>query len=154
MYFLSNINCIIFVYYILLKLFEYQKIIFLLRKRLKALKVDLICTFGIQNTFLTYVAGLGLKSKLVASERRSPHNLSAFWRIMSRYIYRRCDGVVFQLDKVQQYYYNILKKKSIVIPNPVFMNSVNNIHNVEFRIKTISAAAARLEFRSESVPVS
>lgn len=57
----------------------------------------------------------------IMSERCDPIYVPDIWyhRIFRNIVYRYCDGLVFQTEKVKDYFSTKIQKHSIVIPNPL-----------------------------------
>lgn len=117
-----------------------------LRKILLKINPDLICSFGINNILLSFLASLALDIKIVGSERRSPENLTFLWRQISKFVYQYCDGLVFQLEEAKNFYGHKVQEGSIVIPNPYLGYRDYIPCPANLRQKTITAAAARFEY--------
>lgn len=127
------------------KVVEKIKIVQMLRKSLKEINPNLLVAFGVNYIFISFLASIGLNIKIIGSERRSPQHLSFIWKSISRLIYPRCDGIVFQLEEAKSFYNTKTNYKSIVIPNP-YLSPKNYVpYDTDKRHKTITAAAARLE---------
>ena len=63
-------------------------------------------------------------NKLIISERGNPekHNSSPITLAFIRCLYPKADYMVFQTSSASDYYSDIIKKKSEIIPNPLFEN--------------------------------
>lgn len=89
-----------------------------LRKHLKEVDADIAISFLLDANVYNIFACLGIKTKSVVCERNDPfkphYYKLKFWKPW----FRLTDGAVFQLPKVAEYYNNI-KGKTAVIPNPV-----------------------------------
>lgn len=122
-----------------------------IRKVLKRIKPQIVCIFSIQFAFLAYLAKKCLNIKIVVSERRSPNDLPLIWKLTAKYLYPRCNGVVFQLDSVRDMFKSSISGFYDVIPNPIIKTKDDD--NVEIkRIKAknrercIVSGAARFEY--------
>ncbi len=92
-----------------------------LRTICKEEQLDVLIAFLGGAVNYSVLAGLGLRTKIVVSERNSPtftyqSRLSQFW---AKIIFSLSDGVVFQTGDAQMWFPKIVQRKSIVIPNPV-----------------------------------
>lgn len=118
-------------------------------KKVKAIlidnEIDVVCAFGVYYSLMAVVAAKKTKTKTLVSERRSPENLSRIWRILSSYIYPRCDRVVFQLEGACSFYKKINHNKTAIIPNPYFNCTNEVLRQSDHKKKEIVMAAARLE---------
>lgn len=122
-----------------------------LSKRIRSYTIsnhfEALVTFGVAYSLIIKVACIGLPIKLIVSERRSPMNLSFLWKNISKLIYKNCDGVIYQLKEVEEFY-NFKNTNTIVIHNPYMLN---NFENKEKKICKKSekiillSAAARLD---------
>ena len=106
--------------------------------------IDILCAFGYYFTTVAVKAVKSTKCKVIGSERRAPQMISAFNQLMSKYAYKKCDKVVFQLQGARDFYPNIPDNKTAVIPNP-FLPSESSFDRNPERKKIIAMAAARLE---------
>ncbi len=113
-------------------------------KRLRALfwqsRDAVIISFGLGSNFYTVAAHLGLKNRLVISERNDPAACPhPHFRNM---IFKCADKIVFQTQDALQCFPDIIQKKGVVIPNPV--SEMIALPYDGIRKKTI-AAVGRLE---------
>ena len=117
-----------------------------IRHILRLQKIDLICTFGYFFTLMAVLSTNGTKTKIIASERRSPEDNGRFWGWISKVCYRRCEKIVFQLQRASDYYKNIDGNNKEVIPNPYFSEESTLQYVHDKTRKEIVMAAARLEY--------
>ncbi len=68
-----------------------------------------------------HMATLGIRKVALASERGDPRSYSFIWRLLSKMIYPRYDGIVFQSDAARKCFGKRVKSRSIVIPNASFL---------------------------------
>ena len=116
-----------------------------LRQTLKKTKPNIVCAFGIKDIFFTIIASIGLKIKVVGSERRAPASNSFKVKLLSKLFYRWCDGMVFQLEGAKNYFSRKIRNKSVVIPNSYRESKRRQICPINQRRKVITSAAARFE---------
>ena len=92
-----------------------------LRKQAKKDKIDVIISFLYTLNIMSIVSMLGLKVKVIISERGNPAKQpeAGIWKFLRNIIYPFCDGIVFQSTGAQYYYRKILRSKSTIIHNPV-----------------------------------
>ena len=97
--------------------------IWYLRKYLKKIKPDVLVTMGVPGALFDVPACAGLGIKHIISERNDPAHFGgrAFTRIVSRLLMRNADGFVFQTKDAQAFYGGEIAKRSVVIPNPLFI---------------------------------
>ena len=77
---------------------------------------------GVPLALYTVPAIMGLGVKHVISERNDPAHFAGkkTTRIFSRLLMRFADGFVFQTRKAQDYYSKSIRKRSVVIHNPLY----------------------------------
>ncbi len=82
---------------------------------------DVIISFLAPFNILSLVAHLGLKSKIVVADRNDPKYIPAqlLIRKLRNILYCVADGIVLQTTQNQNYFSKIVRKKSIVIKNPI-----------------------------------
>ena len=92
-----------------------------LRSICKEEKMDVLIAFLGGAIYYSVLATIGLRTKVVVSERNSPEFTykSKFSRICAKGIFSLSDGIVFQTDDAQKWFPPIVQRKSVVIPNPV-----------------------------------
>lgn len=114
----------------------------LIRKYQKQIKYQAVISFLMGNNVLTLMAGLGLNQKIIVSERNNPSiidNKKRVLKIGEQFIYPYAKYVVFQTEDVKAIYKNSIRKKGVVIPNPVNPDLGNQYPN-ELRKKVIVSA--------------
>ena len=103
--------------------------------KMKALKriiknTDPVCVISLAGpgaAVLLAVLMVGMKTKLILSERNDPKNFpkEKFLRVLRRIAYELCDGVVFQTKEAKNFFSKRIKRKSCVIKNPVLCELPN-----------------------------
>lgn len=116
-----------------------------IHKYLSQEKPDAVCIFGLDTFFLTRVAMIGMKIKIVVSERNAPTSYGKVWYYFSKWLYRKSDAVVFQLEDVKKMYNLEIQRKSYVIPNPYRENGIECFKGK--RKEIIVSAAAKFDGR-------
>ena len=93
-----------------------------LRAIIKRKSPDVVLTMGVPLALYTIPALIGLRVKHVISERNDPAHFAGkkTTRIFSRFLMRFADGYVFQTKQAQAYYCNNIRKRSVVIHNPLY----------------------------------
>lgn len=94
----------------------------LIWKQQRNRKYDVVISFMMGNNVFAIAAGIGLKSRIIVSERCNPNNIEDYGRIFKmseQILYPFANAVVFQTDEVMNFYKKSIRKKGIVIPNPV-----------------------------------
>ena len=77
---------------------------------MKKEKPDAVCIFGLDTFLLARIGLVGLKSKIVVSERNAPTSYGKIWYQFSKWLYEKSDAVVFQLEDVKSYIIKRYKK--------------------------------------------
>lgn len=97
-----------------------------IRRVLKQIKPDVFVTMGVPGALFDVPACVGLGIKHVISERNDPAHFGGrtITRIISRLLMRKADGYVFQTKDAQAYYGGDMAKRSVIIPNPLFIGNV------------------------------
>lgn len=107
------------------KLTEYLFSIVNVRKQIKKIRPDVVISWRCNAAFFVNLASLGLKVKTIFSERNDPNNVSSLFIKIASFVSEFSSGGVFQLENIRKYYKK-LYKKSIVIPNPIAIESCEN----------------------------
>lgn len=97
-------------------------------------KIDVVIGIGIYaNICVSLCKLLGIKSKVILSERNDPYHDTISWKskMLRDLLFRFADGYVFQSNGAKEFYSAKIQKKSVVIHNPVINNlphksSINN----------------------------
>lgn len=91
-----------------------------LRKVIKAIKPDVVISFMVTVSIVTWVATRGLKVKYIPSERNDPDKgTNGLIKILQDKAYGAADVVVFQTTRAKNFFSARIQKKGIIIPNPV-----------------------------------
>lgn len=95
-----------------------------LRKILKENKQATIISFEYFVNMQTLVAALFLKNKIIISERNDPskHGNKFFINKLRNLLYKFTDVLVCQTNDAKNYFPNYIRKKTIIIPNPLMSN--------------------------------
>ena len=95
--------------------------VFSLRKMLKKNKIDIAIGMGIYANFCICLANFFVRTKMIVSERNSPGDdmISKKSKLLRFLIYRRADAYVFQTRQAQKYYSKTIRRKSVIIHNPL-----------------------------------
>lgn len=87
--------------------------------------IDVVIGIGIySNICLSFCKLLGIKSKVILSERNDPYHDTISWKskVLRSILFRFADGYVFQTNGAKEFYSAKIQKKSTVIHNPVYSN--------------------------------
>ena len=103
---------------------KWKQTVIKLREYLKAQKPDVIVPFLAKTSALFSLARLGLdigSCRVVASERIDPYSAKYPFplRLLVNYSYRRSDAVVFQTKRALSFYGRGIRKKGVIIGNPI-----------------------------------
>jgi len=84
-------------------------------------RIDILVAFLSGAVNYSIYACLGLKTKVIISERNSPTFTypTKFKQLYARILLPLADGAVFQTEDAQKWFPLRLQKKSVVIPNPI-----------------------------------
>lgn len=103
-----------------------------LRNLYKNTKADIIISFLLPINCITLLATLGLKKKIIISERNDPKEANSYWQfLMSKILYPLADYCVFQTKRIQNYYSKKCIDKSSIILNPLDTTSFPQKNNYE-----------------------
>lgn len=96
------------------------KMLVKLRRHIKNISPDVVVAFMDINALFVRMALLGLKVRIVASERNDPSQVKS-WLLRNAYIwaYSGCDAVVIQTKRVMNYFPEKIKKRGVIIGNPI-----------------------------------
>jgi glycosyltransferase involved in cell wall biosynthesis len=100
---------------------SYLRDVITIRKYLKKENIDVSISIGIYHNLINCLAGIGLKTKTIISERNAPKQdlLSKKTKLLRFLIFRFADGYVFQTKGAKEYYSRKIQQHSIVIHNPI-----------------------------------
>lgn len=113
-----------------------------IRATMKKGSYDAVISFMMANNVLTLLANIGLKNGIIVSERCDPRRVEDYGRFFKcgeQILYPRAKKVVFQTLDVQSYYKNSIRKKSVVIPNPVNIDLLERSFDMAPRKVFVSA---------------
>ena len=147
----SNVKCIQFKYNTKNKIIILLKRIKKLRSILKKEKPDYIISFMWDINMITLLANLGLKSKVIISERAHPKMgpQSIEKSITEKKLYKLANKIVFQTTDVIEFYNSKVQDKAVVIPNPINENLPNKFNGE--RKKIICASGILTEQKNFSM---
>lgn len=92
-----------------------------IKKQIKEGNFDAVIVFMHDLNLITLIAAGNLGIPIYISERSDPskRNESKLYKLLQKHYYPKCAGMVFQTPDVAEQFTEELRKKSIVIPNPV-----------------------------------
>lgn len=88
-----------------------------MRKYFKAHRDSRIVSFSTSINLFTIIAALGLKNRVIVSERNDPNQCA--YQKLRNLIYGFCRGFVFQTEQARACFPEKIQKRGVVIPNPV-----------------------------------
>lgn len=91
------------------------------RKYLKKTKPDVVVSFMPEASFLSLLTPKSKKTRRIISVRNDPSKefKNSIYKFLSKKLYKRADGFVFQTIDAKKYFNKEIQSKSIVIPNPI-----------------------------------
>lgn len=97
-----------------------------LRKLFKQDKEQIIVSFGTETNLFSILACIGLKNKIIISERNDPNQCA--YKALRNMIYRMADKLIFQTDDAGQCFPMKISENGCVIPNPLAEEMVRTFH--------------------------
>lgn len=112
--------------------------IYKIRKYIKKTKPDKIVSFIARINLITLIAGLGLSRDIIISERNNPKKggRSFIVKLATYLLYPLAKKIIFQTKAAQDCFPAHIRKKSVIIPNPVKVQ----VYAAEKRSKKIVCA--------------
>ena len=113
------------------------------RKQFKKINPDLIFTMFNK----TQLYALNTKNKhsvLVGSERCNINEINCFRKILSKYCSKKCDGFIFQTERIKNFYPQKVQSKSTVIYNAISNQKAIDASKHEYLRENIITAMGRL----------
>lgn len=93
------------------------KVILSIRKALKTIAPDVVCSFISDVCFYSRVASMGLNIKVASAERGDPFTNGGIWGRLVKWTYSHSDYCFFQLERARDFFGELVAAKSFVIPN-------------------------------------
>ena len=92
-----------------------------IRKTVNKVKPDVVLSFIARINIITQIACLGIKSKMIISERNDPYSdgRSKFVDLLTSWLYPKADIVIFQTKRALSYFNNMQLKNTYILRNPV-----------------------------------
>jgi glycosyltransferase involved in cell wall biosynthesis len=126
---------------------RYLKLIKLIRMKIKEIKPSIVLGMMSYSGGLASIACLGLGIPFIISERNNPYTSYGFTnneKRVLRWVYRNLvTKAIFQSEAASSFYYKSIDPRGVVIPNPLFLNTMPNPRK---RIESVSkfVSAGRL----------
>ena len=101
--------------------FDIPRLILRVRKEIQCRKPKTVICFMAQNILITGLACIGLKQKLIVSERVDPASVQRnfIFKILLNIIYSTCTKTVFQTIRAKNYFPPKVQNNSVIIQNPI-----------------------------------
>ncbi len=93
-----------------------------MRKFIKQQKPDIVISFMTEMNLQTILFSIGLKSKIIVSERIYPATIKQPKRFLCKLIYPLADGFVFQTEEARNCFSGKVREKGCIIFNPLAQN--------------------------------
>lgn len=99
------------------KILKYRKV----RKLLKLIQPDIVLSLPEEIGIYVLLAMVGTKTPIVVSERNNPWVMpyKRISRVLRKMVYPRAAGVIFQTDAASFFFHESIRRKGIVLPNPL-----------------------------------
>lgn len=88
-----------------------------MRNYFKQHRDSVIVSFGTEINLFTILSSLGLKNKVIVSERNDPNQCS--YKKVRDAVYGLCRNFVFQTEDARRCFSSKIQRNSVVIPNPI-----------------------------------
>lgn len=95
-----------------------------IRSIIKKGNYNLVIGFAIIPSIIVSLANIGLKSKVIVTERSDPKVYNSIYKITRRISYRFADGAVFQTNDAKNYFNWLSNVKKKVIKNPIDLSLI------------------------------
>jgi len=116
-----------------------------LRDIWNAYKPDLILSFLGKNNLMAVATAAFLPSKVVVSVRGEPtmEYEGRLMQMIAKFVFRFADGVVLQTERARAFFPKSVRKKSVILPNPLNPQFLNR--KISTEREDLIAAAGRLD---------
>lgn len=96
-----------------------------LRYNIEQINSKYICSFVSHVAVITWIASIRLPNTiLIAAERADPYTQPLIWKFIIKYVYRKHDYCVFQLENARDFFGRKVANRSFVIPNPYLPRTI------------------------------
>ncbi|WP_207667919.1 glycosyltransferase [Serpentinicella alkaliphila] len=112
------------------KLFTFFSMIINMRRAILDTNPDLLISFLTTTNIYALLGNLLHNKTIIISERNDPNQDPEQWyyRLLRKFIYPLASGFVFQTNDAKKYFSKNIQNRSTVIPNPVFIDLIDNFH--------------------------
>lgn len=123
------------------KFLKYRQV----RKLIKLIQPDIVLSLPEEIGIYVLLAMVGTKTPIVVSERNNPWVMpyKRVTRILRKMVYPRAAGVVFQTDEASYFFHESIRRKGIVLQNPLDLTRIPRPWQGER--KKVIVTAGRLE---------
>ena len=127
------------------KIFTHLQIFRNTQKAINVVKPDVIISFWIHPMLYSIFNPYSWRKKIVFSERNDPKlEYGTLSRILRYFVLLRANHIVFQTEEAQRYFKETIKKKSVVIHNPIYIkNGSYPINEMDNRVVTVGRLNAQ-----------
>lgn len=117
------------------------------RKYLKKAKPDVVVSFMPEASFLSLLTPKSKKTRRIISVRNDPSKefKNSIYKFLSKKLYKRADGFVFQTIDAKKYFNKEIQSKSIVIPNPINEEFIEDISIINKKNNSSIVSVGRLD---------
>lgn len=117
------------------------------RKYLKKTKPDVVVSFMPEASFLSLLTPKSKKTRRIISVRNDPSKefKNSIYKFLSKKLYKRADGFVFQTIDAKNYFNKEIQSKSIVIPNPINEEFIEDISIINKKNNSSIVSVGRLD---------
>lgn len=119
-----------------------------IRKALKSIAPNVVCSFVSDVCFYSRVATLGLNVKVASAERGDPFTNGGIWGKIVKWTYSKSDYCFFQLERARDFYGEKVAAKSFVIPNAFPRTEICEPYTGERR-KTVVSVGRLYEYQKQ-----
>lgn len=92
-----------------------------IRRLIREDRTRVVISFITMQNLYTFIAAMGLKNRIIVSERNDPSKTvpNKFIKWLRDILYLRADAIVFQTEDAKRYFRQSICRKGVVIGNPV-----------------------------------
>lgn len=120
---------------------KYPYNIWKMRKAIMDSGIDTLLVMDLPGSLIAIPASRGMNVKVVVSERNDPTHFPGKQIVakVSRWLMSKADGFVYQTKEAQEFYKGITNGRGVVIPNPLFVESMPEPYMGEKRKYIVTA---------------
>ena len=91
-----------------------------IRQKINELKPDVLLPFASGNVIYAYLA-VGSRFYTVGAERGNPEELPLRLKVLCKYVYPKCNLMLFRSEGAADFYFKGKTEKRVIIPNPCIL---------------------------------